>query len=150
LNLAINRTVAVETPRGWKISKATQSHKVDIVVALGMAALAKISGSGDPPMLRYYQHLAWPEQFPLAKLVALPLEETPEYKAMGRSQSEPCARCGLPLGPSRTPITVDKAVHAGGCPKVEALDSFGNSLRTGVPSVVDAMLATAPRIAKRD
>jgi hypothetical protein len=26
--------VAVETPRGWKISKEKQSHKIDVVVAL--------------------------------------------------------------------------------------------------------------------
>jgi phage terminase large subunit-like protein len=42
LRLAVQRAVAVETPRGWKISKASQSHKIDVVVALGMAALGAV------------------------------------------------------------------------------------------------------------
>ncbi len=40
LRLAISRAVAVETPRGWKISKEKVSHKIDVVVALAMAARA--------------------------------------------------------------------------------------------------------------
>ena len=46
LTLAIQRAVAVEVPRGWKISKASQSHKVDIVIALAMASLAAVEGGG--------------------------------------------------------------------------------------------------------
>jgi hypothetical protein len=51
MRLAVQRAVAVEMPRGWKISKATQSHKIDVVVALGMAALGAVQGgikSGKP------------------------------------------------------------------------------------------------------
>jgi phage terminase large subunit-like protein len=40
MRLAVSRAVAVEGSRGWKISKEKQSHKVDFVVALGMAVLA--------------------------------------------------------------------------------------------------------------
>jgi phage terminase large subunit-like protein len=40
IRLAISRAVAVEGSRGWKISKEKQPHKIDIVVALGMACLA--------------------------------------------------------------------------------------------------------------
>jgi phage terminase large subunit-like protein len=47
LRLAISRAVAVETPRGWRISKATQSHKIDIVVALGMAAHAAVASQSE-------------------------------------------------------------------------------------------------------
>ncbi len=46
LTLAIQRAVAVEVPRGWKISKASQSHKIDVVVALAMASLAAVEGGG--------------------------------------------------------------------------------------------------------
>jgi phage terminase large subunit-like protein len=46
LRLAISRAVAVETPRGWRISKATQSHKIDVVVALAMACYAAVQGQG--------------------------------------------------------------------------------------------------------
>ena len=36
---AVQHAVAKETPRGWRIGKEKQSHKIDVVVALGMAAL---------------------------------------------------------------------------------------------------------------
>jgi hypothetical protein len=42
IRLCVQRAVAVESARGWKISKEKASHKIDIVVALGMAALATI------------------------------------------------------------------------------------------------------------
>lgn len=42
LRLAISRAVAVETSRGWRIAKEKQAHKIDVVVALGMAALAAV------------------------------------------------------------------------------------------------------------
>jgi hypothetical protein len=48
LRLAISRAVAVETPRGWKISKDKASHKIDVVVALAMAAHAAVQGSRVP------------------------------------------------------------------------------------------------------
>ena len=40
IRLAISRAVAVETARGWRITKTTASHKIDLVVALAMAAYA--------------------------------------------------------------------------------------------------------------
>jgi hypothetical protein len=40
IRLAISRAVAIETPRGWRIGKDKQTHKIDIVVALAMACLA--------------------------------------------------------------------------------------------------------------
>ncbi len=39
LRLAIHRVVAVEGARGWKISKWKASDKIDVVMALAMAAL---------------------------------------------------------------------------------------------------------------
>ena len=46
MRLAISRAVAVETPRGWRISKVTASHKIDVVVALAMSCLASVQGQG--------------------------------------------------------------------------------------------------------
>jgi hypothetical protein len=43
MRLAVSRAVAVETPRGWRISKQTQSHKIDAVIALAMACHAAVS-----------------------------------------------------------------------------------------------------------
>jgi phage terminase large subunit-like protein len=48
MRLAVSRAVAVETSRGWRISKATASHKIDVVVALAMACHAAVSrGEGN-------------------------------------------------------------------------------------------------------
>jgi phage terminase large subunit-like protein len=44
LTQAINWAVAVETSRGWKISKEKASHKIDVVVALAQAALGAVQG----------------------------------------------------------------------------------------------------------
>ncbi len=44
MRLAVSRAVAIETVRGWRIAKEKQSHKIDVVVALGMAALGAIQG----------------------------------------------------------------------------------------------------------
>jgi phage terminase large subunit-like protein len=40
MRLSASRAIAVETTRGWRIAKEKQSHKIDVIVALGMAAHA--------------------------------------------------------------------------------------------------------------
>jgi phage terminase large subunit-like protein len=47
MRLAISRTVAIETARGWRITKELQSHKIDVVVALAMAAYAAVQGQSE-------------------------------------------------------------------------------------------------------
>jgi phage terminase large subunit-like protein len=47
MRLAISRAVASETPRGWRISKEKQSHKIDVVIALAMAAYATVQGHAE-------------------------------------------------------------------------------------------------------
>jgi len=42
IRTAISRTVAVETPRGWRLGKSQQMSRVDVVIALAMAALAAV------------------------------------------------------------------------------------------------------------
>lgn len=49
IRLAMQRAVAVESTRGWRIAKEKQAHKIDIVVALGMAALAAVRGGQRRP-----------------------------------------------------------------------------------------------------
>ena len=55
IRLAMTRAVAVESARGWRIAKAKTAHKIDVVVALAMAALAcvKECAGGDGPWLVY-------------------------------------------------------------------------------------------------
>ena len=48
IRLAISRAVAIETPRGWRITKDKQSHKIDVVTALAMAAYATVKGQSEP------------------------------------------------------------------------------------------------------
>jgi hypothetical protein len=45
IRLAMQRAVAIEGSRGWKISKDKASHKIDVLIALGMAALATVKES---------------------------------------------------------------------------------------------------------
>lgn len=52
IRLAIQRAIAVETSRGWRIAKEKASHKIDVVVALGMAALGAIQGGISRPPLQ--------------------------------------------------------------------------------------------------
>src|SRR5262245_57940760 len=48
VRLAISRAIAVETPRGWRIAKEKAAHKIDVVIALAMAAHAAVHGSRVP------------------------------------------------------------------------------------------------------
>ena len=51
LRLAVQRAVAVETSRGWRIAKERASHKIDVVVALAMASYGAIQACMGPPSL---------------------------------------------------------------------------------------------------
>ena len=51
VRLAVQRAVAVEATRGWHIAKEKTSHKIDIVVALSMAAYAAVS-NGESGFMR--------------------------------------------------------------------------------------------------
>lgn len=46
LRLAISRCVAIETSRGWRIAKEKASHRIDVIVALAMAALGAVQEQG--------------------------------------------------------------------------------------------------------
>jgi phage terminase large subunit-like protein len=48
IRTAVSRAIAIESARGWKIAKDKQSHRIDIVIALGMAALACVKAQGEP------------------------------------------------------------------------------------------------------
>ena len=47
MRLAISRAIIVESSRGWRFDKAKQTHKIDVVVALSMAALAAVRGQSE-------------------------------------------------------------------------------------------------------
>jgi phage terminase large subunit-like protein len=62
IRLAVQRAVALEGTRGWRIAKEKQSHKIDIVIALAMAAHASVQRAEFPSRrhlrLRWADHVA--------------------------------------------------------------------------------------------
>jgi len=51
MRLAVQRSVAIESPRGWRIAKEKASHKIDVIVALAQAALGAVSEASEPAPL---------------------------------------------------------------------------------------------------
>ena len=54
IRLAISRAIAIESARGWRIAKDKQAHRIDVVIALAMAALAAIQQQS-----RYDSSMSW-------------------------------------------------------------------------------------------
>ena len=57
MRLAVQRSVAIESPRGWRIAKEKASHKIDVIVALAQAALGAVSEAGEPAPLHITDEL---------------------------------------------------------------------------------------------
>jgi phage terminase large subunit-like protein len=55
IRLAMSHATAIETARGWRIAKEKQSHKIDVVIALAMSALAAVRSPGESS----YDPLGW-------------------------------------------------------------------------------------------
>jgi phage terminase large subunit-like protein len=56
MRLAISHAIITESSRGWKLDKLRQAHKIDVVVALSMAALAAVRTGGS---LAYNLNVDW-------------------------------------------------------------------------------------------
>jgi hypothetical protein len=56
MRLAVSRAIVVESARGFRLDKLKQAHKIDVVVALSMAALAAVRGRGTST---YVADLSW-------------------------------------------------------------------------------------------
>jgi phage terminase large subunit-like protein len=56
MRLAISRAIIVESSRGWRLDKLKQAHKIDLIVALSMSALASVRGAGEST---YVSDLSW-------------------------------------------------------------------------------------------
>jgi phage terminase large subunit-like protein len=46
MRLAVSRAILHESSRGWRLDKQKQQHKIDLIVALSMAAYAAVIGQG--------------------------------------------------------------------------------------------------------
>jgi phage terminase large subunit-like protein len=61
MRLAVSRAIVTESSRGWKIDKTKQSHHIDVIVALSMAALAAVRAQAEPV---YDLWAAFPDEEP--------------------------------------------------------------------------------------
>ena len=142
INLAISRAVALEIPnRGWKITKEKARHKIDVIVALGIACYAAMNDQ-QVDVVRLAAALCG--QLKPEASVEIDVWKTPEGIACLREQERKCHICGLPVGPSSRPLGGDMIAHAGPCPKVEVpkqTDSFGDDVQPGAPGLVDILKA---------
>jgi phage terminase large subunit-like protein len=57
MRLAVQRCVAVESPRGWRISKGKVSHRIDVIVALAQAALGAVQEAAQTPAMEVTDEL---------------------------------------------------------------------------------------------
>jgi phage terminase large subunit-like protein len=70
LRLAVQRAIAVETTRGWRIAKEKASHKIDVIVSLAQACLAAVQGGiPHPPLVITEQHMRRAKQPDLRRLL---------------------------------------------------------------------------------
>jgi phage terminase large subunit-like protein len=86
MRLAVSRAVALETPRGWRIAKEKQSHKIDVVVALAMACHAAVAGQADVPVNWTSEMLAEIRKAP--QMRASRLRSVPGYLLGERAQAQ--------------------------------------------------------------
>jgi hypothetical protein len=57
MRLAVQRSVAIETSRGWRLAKEKASHKIDVVVALSLAALGAVTEAAQPDTLELFRKM---------------------------------------------------------------------------------------------
>jgi Phage Terminase len=130
IRLAVSRAVAVESSRGWRIAKEKASHKIDIVVAMAMAALAAVKSASEreaprfvPPFVHsvprsipggsvappaVYAQPAPPQPAPAAAetvpAVRTPVRGANWYWARGLRAPVPAASEAAPKGPIPRPL----------------------------------------------
>ena len=68
LRKSANQAVAIESSRGWRIAKEKTTHKIDVIVALGMSAYAAIESEYYGPIIDY--EVRPPDDEELARLRA--------------------------------------------------------------------------------
>jgi hypothetical protein len=105
MRTAFSNAIAVETTRGWKIDKAKQSHRIDLVIALGMAttaAMRKVEtgpGMSAPEWIAFYKSLVEKEK----RVVEVGRRDGPTTKLTAgelrrfEMQAGYCTDCGTSL-----------------------------------------------------
>jgi phage terminase large subunit-like protein len=86
MRLAVSRAIIVESSRGWRLDKMKQHHKIDVIVALGLACLAAVRGQEEP----YYDRDLLRRAFSLEDD-----EETQQRREEERRQQESLPRLKL-------------------------------------------------------
>jgi hypothetical protein len=88
MRLAISRAIAIETPRGWRIGKDKQTHKIDVVVALAMACYAAVQAQGESS---FDTSWGWVQGTPIGG----PPQTDEQRKAADKKLTEDCYRARL-------------------------------------------------------
>jgi hypothetical protein len=109
IRLAVSRAVAVESPRGWRIAKEKVSHKIDVVVALAMAARAAVEPNMADQWIAWAKGLTERAQRPPAPAEVAPAATHNSVAEVYRritkreiDKVERCDWCGEDLGSSWT------------------------------------------------
>jgi hypothetical protein len=97
IRLAVQRAVALETSRGWRIAKEKASHKIDVVVALAQAALGAVQ-QGQVHQQFEYTSAASRHGWAYSSAGGVSVRATPAMGAMGarmRRRAQPgCGGAG--------------------------------------------------------
>ena len=67
IRLAVSRTIALETPRGMRLAKEKSSHKIDVVIALAMAALGAVQEGQKPRFVATWEMVAEVQRYGAAR-----------------------------------------------------------------------------------
>jgi len=150
IRLAMSGAVARESSRGWSIGKTRQSHKIDIVIALAMAAFAAHrAGTGrdsfEEAMLLLDMR-AHPGAYPQARDAVTRAAEREMENKKRELQSRLCRGCGLPIGPG-SHIAVGEDLYHVECPTTveEIQQNEQNALKKLPPRMFPEGTAAAIR-----
>jgi hypothetical protein len=94
MRLAASRAVALETSRGWRIAKEKASHRIDVVVALAMAAYAATKSVGEyvePPIVLPVVCYGAPRAVPGGSVLSTSVAVAPSLAPPQSDASSPAA-----------------------------------------------------------
>ena len=140
IRLAVSRCVASENSRGWKITKDKQAHRIDVCIALMMAAQAAVQGVGQSNFITDWSLSVddHPETPPTTTEQNLPTEQQPDgsssswwWRKLRAAKGEVAAAPNKP--PQKRPKTEYQRTkdpclqkdHANACMVAPAIQSTG-------------------------
>ncbi len=120
VRLAVQRAIAVENARGWRIAKEKASHKIDDDEALAMASLAAIEAMADQSSRLRLARDDWERAAEVAEAAAA--REVAEAAARAKETAEICEQAEATGQDSDAAVLRDSELRrlAGGYPTERA------------------------------